>query len=78
MADNVVDLNVVTKLATDPARIIARAAEAGLTSVVVLGFDADGDEFFASSDADGGAVLWHLERARHKLLSVPDCLSPTQ
>lgn len=66
----VVDFPGVTRLPTDPYRIIKRACQAELTSVVILGFDKDGNEFFAASDADGGTVLWHLERAKLKLLQV--------
>ena len=72
---SVVDFGGVTRLPTDPARVLERAANAGLQSVVIVGFDADGNEFFASSDTDGGDVLWHLERANLKLLRMPDELS---
>lgn len=72
---SVVDFGGVTRLPTDPARVLERAANAGLQSVVIVGFDADGNEFFASSDTDGGDVLWHLERAKLKLLRMPDELS---
>lgn len=70
---NVVDLPVISTLARDPARILAKAHDAGLTDVVIIGHDKDGREFFASSKADGGDVVWMLERAKLKLLSlVPD------
>lgn len=72
MSENVIDWNGLTTLPTDPARVIERAAKAGLTNVVIVGFDSAGAEFFAASDADGANVLWHLERAKHKLLSVPE------
>ena len=70
--NNVTDFPGITRLPSDPARVIDHAAQANLTSVVVIGFTADGDEYFRSSDADGGAVLWHLERAKHKLIAMPD------
>lgn len=69
---DVVDFGGITRLPSDPQRVIEHASEAGLTNVVIIGYDADGDEYFRSSDADGGDVLWLLERARLKLLSVPD------
>lgn len=72
MPDNVVPFTGETRLDMDPQRVISAAYEAGLTSVVIVGFDADGNEYFGSSDADGGAILWHLERAKHKLMSLPD------
>jgi hypothetical protein len=72
MADNVVDLPVITKLKLDPQRVLARAAEAGLTDVVILGYDKDGKEYFVSSMPDGGDVLWLVARMSRKLLSVGD------
>lgn len=68
----VIDLPVITKLDLDPQRVLAKAVDAGLTDVVVIGYDADGDEYFASSVSDGGSVLWLIERAKTKLLAVPD------
>jgi hypothetical protein len=71
-ADNVVILPVVTTLDIPAERVLSAAAEAGLTEVVVVGRDKDGDEYFASSLADGGDVLWHLERAKLRLLRMAD------
>lgn len=75
MDDNVVDLNPITVLGTDPERIIERARKAGLGSVTIVGLTENGSEFFASSYADGPNALWDLERAKHRLLSVVDELS---
>lgn len=72
MSDNIVPWNGVTRLDVDPARVLETAAKAGLKGVVIIGFDAEGEEFFASSYADGGDVVWHLERAKLKLLQMPD------
>lgn len=69
---NVIDLPVVTKLDLDPQRVLQKALEAGLTEVVIIGFNPNGDEYFASSVSDGGAVLWHLERSKLKLLRIAD------
>lgn len=70
--DNVVDLPVITTLPLDPNRVLRRALEAGMTEVVVIGYTKAGDEYFASSVGDGGAVVWHLERAKHKLIRMAD------
>lgn len=43
-----------------------------LETVIVLGYTQDGEEYFASSVADGGTILWLLERLKKKLLEVPD------
>jgi hypothetical protein len=72
MSANVVRFNGITKLELPVQTILDKAAEAGLTEIVVIGIDADGDEYFASSQAGGPDVLWHLERARHKLMKVVD------
>ena len=63
----VVELGCVTRLPVPPDKILKQAAEGNLTSVVVIGYDADGDFWFASSDADGGAVLWLLELTKKRL-----------
>lgn len=67
---NVILFNGITRLDLDPERVIEAAAKAGLTAVVILGYDADEEEYFASSFADGGDVLWLLERLKLKLLRV--------
>ena len=69
---NVIDLPVVTSLDHDPARILAKACDEKFKSVVIVGVTEDGEEYFASSAADGADVLWYLERAKLKLLQVPD------
>lgn len=70
--ENVVDIGGTTSLDFDPAQVLARSAEIGLQSVVVIGYDADGEEFFMSSMADGGDALWLLERCKSALLSHAD------
>lgn len=72
MTDNVVTLNVVTRLPVPVDRILDGAQAADLTQVIVIGVTAGGEEYFASSEADGGNVLWQIERAKKRLLAVPD------
>lgn len=67
---NVVDLNVPTTLDIPVDRVLRRADEAGLTTAVVMGWDADGQLYFASSVADGGDVLWLMECAKRALMDV--------
>jgi hypothetical protein len=69
--DNVVDLPVITRLDLDPDRILKQAI-GELERVVVIGYDKAGDEYFASSIADGATVVWLMERAKLKLLRVVD------
>lgn len=68
----VIPLNNVTRLDM-PADRVLEAAIGKLEKVVVLGYDEDGDEYFASSVADGGTVLWLMERLKLKLLTVQEC-----
>lgn len=68
----VVVLDIVTRLDIPAERVLQAALDAGLQSVVVVGYDADGEEYFASSLADGGDALWLLQRGSYKLLSMPE------
>ena len=68
---SIVDFTGITRLDMDPERVLD-AAKGKLESVVVIGFTLDGEEYFASSDADGADVLWHLERAKHRLMQTID------
>jgi hypothetical protein len=65
----VVTFTGVTKLDLPPDRILADAV-GKLEGVVILGYTKEGDEFFASSYADGGNVLWLLERLKKQLLEA--------
>jgi hypothetical protein len=64
---DVVILSCVTTLDT-PADRVLEAAIGKLDHVVILGYDKDGEEYFAANFSDGGEVLWHMERAKMKLL----------
>ena len=55
-----------------PAQRILDEADGKLKSAIVLGYSNSGDEYFASSIADGADVLWLLERFKLKLLNVVD------
>lgn len=68
---DVVDLPVITTLDLDPDRVLQKAI-GRMSRVVVIGIDKDGEEYFASSVADGGTVVWDMERAKLKLLRLPD------
>jgi hypothetical protein len=70
--DVVVPFTGITKLDLPAERIISGAAEANLGTVVIIGFDGEGDFFFSSNKADGGEVLWLMELARKKLMEIGD------
>lgn len=62
-------LGGVTRLDLPADRVLAAAA-GRLESVVLLGYSTTGEEYFASSLADGGDVLWLIERCKAKLLEA--------
>ena len=67
--DNVIPLNSITKLDLPVDRILD-GAKGQLEGVVLMGFDNDGDLYFASTYADGGEILWLIEKAKQALLST--------
>jgi len=71
MAD-IIEGNFITKLDIPVERVLRQAQEANLASVVVLGYDADGEEYFKSSISDGGTVVWLMRRAEKHLLEIGD------
>ena len=71
---NVIQFTGITTLPLDPNRLLEEA-KGKLQDVVILGFDADGDEYFASSKSDAGEVIYHLERAKHRLMKIIDALA---
>lgn len=70
--DNVVNFTGITKLDLSPERVLNEALKEDLDSVIVIGWTKDGEEYVSSSVADGGTVLWHLERTKLKLLRHGD------
>jgi hypothetical protein len=61
----------ITKLDLPPDRMLENNIGL-LAGVVIMGWDHEGNEVFASSYADGGTVLWLLERCKMKLMEAPD------
>ena len=72
MTAQIIELGNVTSLDIPVERVLRKADEANLQSVVVIGYDQDGEEYFASSVAGGPEILWALERAKLRLLRVVD------
>ncbi len=66
----VIEPSFITKLDIPVERILRKATEANLKTVVVVGWDQDGEMYFASSVSDGGEVLWLFEKAKKSLLEV--------
>jgi hypothetical protein len=67
----VVNLDQVTSLDL-PADRILESAIGQLEGVIIAGYDKEGEEYFASSYADGGDALWLVERFKLKLLEDRD------
>ena len=70
---NVIQFRGITRLNLDPDMVLENN-KGKLEGVVILGYGKDGSEYFASTYADGGEVLWLLERCKKMLLEVPDGL----
>jgi hypothetical protein len=68
---DVVNFNGATRLDIDPDPVL-QAAVGKLKQVVILGYTEDGQEYFASSIADGGTVLWMFERCKQVLINTDD------
>lgn len=69
MPGDVIPLGCVTRLDL-PADRVLEGAVGRMEGVVLVGYDKDGDFYFASTYADGGTVLWLLEQCKKKLLEV--------
>lgn len=65
-------LAMPTRLDIPAERVLDGAVEAKLDRVVVLGYDQNGEEYFASSIADGGDILWLMERLKLRLLRTDE------
>ena len=63
----VIPFSGITTLDLPPDQIL-EAAAGKMEGVVIMGWDAQGEEYFASSYADGGTVLWLLERLKKRLI----------
>jgi len=60
-----------TRWDIDPDKVLSSAMDK-LEGVIVLGYQKDGTEFFASSYADGGIVNWLLDKCKLHLLQEPE------
>lgn len=73
MVAKVIQFRGITRLNLDPDTVLENN-KGKLEGLVILGYGKDGDEYFASTYADGSEVLWLLERCKKMLLEVPDGL----
>jgi hypothetical protein len=61
----------ITKLDCPPDRIL-ESAIGEVTDAIIVGWDKNGDLYFASSIGDCPEVLWLLELAKKGLLEIGD------
>lgn len=72
MVDKVLIFDGVSKLDLPAERILQAAIDAKIDTAVVIGWDKDGELYFASTKADGGDVIWLMELAKKKLLEMTE------
>jgi hypothetical protein len=66
---NVIQFTGITTLNLEPD-ITLENTKGKLKGFVILGYNLEGEEYFASTYADGGDVLWLIERMKKKLLDI--------
>jgi len=66
---NVIPLGNITKLDLDPD-IVLENTKGKLNNFVIIGWDLEGELYFSSTKADGGDILWLMEKAKQALLDV--------
>ncbi len=69
---DVVQARFITTQNTSPDRALEACNEYGLSAVVIVGYDNDGELYFASSQAASAEVIYLLEKAKHELLKMED------
>lgn len=72
MTAEILHFDGVTSLDISADRVLEAAKAAEMQAVIIIGYDADGGEYFASSISDGPEVLWALERAKMRLMRIVD------
>ena len=72
LIDKVTALPVITTLDIDVERVLQAAIDAKMQRVLIVGLDADGEPYFASSYADGGTALWDMEKAKRALMEISE------
>ena len=70
LINNVTVLPVITTLPIDVERVLQAAIDAKPAYVMVIGENADGELYFASSTSDGGDALWWMEKAKCALMEI--------
>lgn len=64
----ILDWDGLTRHDIDPGKVL-KAAIGELESVLVIGWDKEGELYTASSKSDGGDILWLLEKCKQRLMN---------
>ena len=67
--NNVIPIGGVTSLEI-PVDQVLEEAKGKMRTVILVGWDKDGDMYFASTSANGPEVLWLLEQCKLALLDA--------
>lgn len=66
---DLITLHQITSLDIPADRVLSEAM-GEMDKAIVMGYDKEGEFYFASSIADGGDVLWLLENMKINLLQL--------
>jgi len=70
-AKNVVEIGIVTTQDADPDKVLTQAM-GKLDTVIIMGYDKDGEEYFASNKSEGSLITWLMDRLKHRLMRITD------
>ena len=68
MSAEILPFTGISILDIPPEKVLQAAIDAGVTEVVIVGTDAEGKHYFASSMASVPVVAWLLDSAKWRLL----------
>lgn len=71
MSAKIIPFGGITKLDLDPDFVL-KNLDGRLEGFVIMGFEKDGGEFFSSTYADGGTVLWLMERCKAAMMRAAE------
>jgi hypothetical protein len=72
LIEKVTVLPVITSLDLDVERVLQAAIDAKMQRVLIVGLNAEGEPYFASSYGDGGTALWDMEKAKRALMEISE------
>lgn len=67
---DVIKFDGITRLDIPANDVLGGAVDANLESAVVMGYDQEGEFYFASSIANGPDVLWLMENLKKMLIEA--------